>query len=278
MEKKLYELICDSSKSLTEFVEDAYEIIRVSDKVGLHFNDHIKYQGIYWISFNTIEINLDKINETLIKSGVIIPAMYRDVFDPNLYTFQDIFVKLHILQILLHENEHAKQQLILKGVMTSGIDFYDQIIKDLIKAYNNFIYNYLYKLKRNTEEPFFERNANIASYSKCLEIAKISGIEKLIDHYRNSVQDSQSIGYFIKDKFDTVQNVTTDGSVKQTYKMAHKDKLYDKLIIPSDLPLEKKIELGLELSTEELLLFLSKLEESKPGNNFARYRSMLINN
>lgn len=273
MTEQLYKLITDTSKTLEEFIKDAYEVVRVSSNIELVFNNKISVQAAIYSYYlkNVIYINPGLIKECLIKKGVIAAPIYEEFLSDDDKLLQDIIIKMHTISILIHENEHVKQLLIRLNVLSSGYDFYDQVCKDL-KCYDtNPILNMYYNRFKH-DDMFFERNANLFASKQCLELAKMLDIDELIQTYQDFVDIYTLQGYVKKDKYNVVLSTRTDGSIKDSYKIALRNGLYKRLIIPGSLTTDEKIELGLELSESEVKQLFDKISSNNPSNHIVRFR------
>ena len=196
--------------------------------------------------YMSISVNVDKskdwINKTTSES-----KEYFEIRDEEL-------VKAYFLISLLgHEIEHSNQKLIAEGIKEAKYEYMCQAYNDVfdvmkqkkyiiprpISLIRDIVLFSIYQA--NAYNFILERNASVEGYNLTSSVAESSG-EKDIMQYMVGLRNAYMIqGY----------QESAEGALKYTYRKLYKMKKYNSLYIPSDIPLDEKARLGLEVSEEE---------------------------
>ena len=184
MTDELYRLITDKEKSLKDFTLDVYEIVRSTDEVSLRLDDNFPTQGGFIEEINSIKVNLPMMKNCLVKNSIIAPPSMEEYLSDETKFVQDMAIKLHIIAVLLHENEHVKQSLISKGIINSDYEFYDQVCKDIYRRFYTPSPMMIFYDKFRHDDLYFERNASLEAYKICYELAKMLEIDGLENLYQ----------------------------------------------------------------------------------------------
>lgn len=203
--ENIFKIIYDKTKNKSVLSQKDLEKIlnlTIVDKRLNEFVNSVDFQSLrsnglasYSIDTRRITIYLDTIEK--LKSNIEHKLLINDDFERFFY------INLLILQIILHEVEHANQQKKLKSIK----DLETLIIKlSYTVKYNNIKALYEY----SPEERFAEINsvnetALLLNYlsNKSLNLMELFELEKLKRylrgyHYRNSIIKSPTIEYFSK--------------------------------------------------------------------------------
>lgn len=279
MTTELYALVLDVNKPIEEFINDVYDIIKTNDKIRLRFSKYSKVQASFNPTTKSINMNLDFIRKNLIDDGRMVPAMYRKYLNEEDKLIEKYFERLHIINVLLHENTHVKQDLIVKHKMDTEYPFDDMVYRETFRCFDNPILHLYYVFVKN-EEIYFERDACIAATKECLKIAQMLKIEKIIKLYQDYLDYYLLLGYtkeysrsnlFVDLSDNSTLNI--DGPIKSTYKLLLANRLYETINIPCYLPSEKRFELGFDLREDELSYIVNEMYENNPNNHLVRYRT-----
>ena len=250
-------IIEDLNNSIKEsYIEELYKKLG-NDSIPLVFTNINFITGSFSPKFNVISVNpseVDKWADKLIDDS----KEYFEIEDRKL-------LKSYLIVCMLaHEIEHSNQKLIADGKKEPKYDYQTKAYKDIydclrIKQYllprpislaRDFI-KYK-KYKKNAYDFILERNASIEGFNIASAVAQKSNDYSVLDYLITSRNANMFQGY--------VDN--GDGTLKYTYDKLGMLKEYNKLIIPSDIPLYEKAREGLELTEEERKKVVLSLENN----------------
>lgn len=265
MLEELYDIINSPINNVKEFLQCVYEVIKVSDEINIEFIDSKKNYGAYVPTKKAIVINELVLNELIAKK--IKSDLNCD--SPELIK---LCAKLELISVMIHENTHAKQDLISEGKISTEHSFYDQACKDVFRvAMKNIIIHYYYK-RYVYYDMFFEREAYLNGSRNAQSLAMMLGSSELYDYYEIEVLFYLLTGYYKKSLKDTLlrkkpkeTQLTTDGAIKLSYKDFFMEHAYEKLDIPNNMSIDEKINFGLEVPEEELIEYFQNLSSNSNG-------------